>query len=1768
MKSFLIKLIISFCFISAAASAQTLKKESINNNTYNLDIELSSSPYKILKKNSINLIHFYGFLDETKPGTPILPAKDLFIAIPPGSSADIKVLLVNKKEINAEPELNPIVQRESDSSIVYTEAKAPIISPIQALYKINGFLWIGTNYCIHLTIYQYQYDYQNRLIIENNLIHLELTFNKPINKVGNKNNFVSNIIFNKNFASTNQSESIFKIQSTNKWINYGNTYVKIGVAQDGIYRFDYDDLYSLGVSVNEVNPQTFKLFNKGKLIPIYVQGENDSTFDPGNFIEFAGIRNMGENYRQISTNGEAYKEYLGRYTDTTIYWLTWGGEGGLRVSISDGIPEITAADTLKYYSELIHKEINNWFDFSMADQVRREMPFWAENKTWNEGNLGVGVLSVPFNLSDVYPNAVAKMFVKLQDYASNIYTNAHLLALSLNDYPTFYDSAYINKYEQKVLEGDFNSSLLMQGTNRLKIHSFQTAATLNACIRDWYEIEYPRFIKCTNDSLLFTFSYLTNTGIYCFYINNIQNDALTIWKFGNSYSKYIVNPNGGSVFIKDTINSKDKFFISDNNKVLKPKLYYKKQFLNLRSNQNKADYISITGKQLLSKAEEYNNFVANNYNVETMLIDIDDIYDEFAYGYFDPESIQAFLKNTHINWQLPFPQYVFLIGDANYDYHLNKYQFQNTPPIENIVPSYGAPVSDNWFVTWDTTGAYIPQMNIGRIPVHTPLELDNYLQRHREYLTQPSNDWNKRYLFFSGGKDDENELMILRETNQKIIDNYVKPAPIGGNIYHFYKSLNPVTNFGPYSNEYIQQAIDNGGLFISYLGHSGTQTWDNSISDPSQLHNLTNRKPLITDFGCSTGKFAEPDVISFSELFINSLSGQAISYIGNSSLGFTSTSINFPGIFYKKILLDSVLNISEAHKLAKLELLQNYGSSGVYQLFALTNELIGDPIIRLPIPIKPNLVIEGNGINLQSNNLTDLNESTDISIKYFNWGRVIQDSILIVIQDNYNNSIIISDSIYKVIPLYEDSLTVTIPILNRSGEHSLTIILDENNHINEINENDNYFNLKFYVTSSSLRTFLSYDLKNGINDSLIIINPSTKSFSDSMEIELSLNEDFSNSLHFFKKLDYVVTGFSLPNELSNKRIWLRGRMSGDNSFGFNKSAYTGISSKYFLNDNISFRNTLLQNLFFYGNSVTLDTNKMDFHVISAGFNDGNTAVILKNGENFVLDNTLRGHHLCVFKDSSYDFVEYKHFDLLAGGSTTVNNYIDFLDSLNDNEILIISVSDEGYSSLTNELKSKIREFGSIYIDSIVFRGSWAFIGKRGVLPGSMPEAYSKPFEGRVEIDTLIQKLFTNGTLITSNIGPSSKWESVDVKQFVPPSAEINIRPIGIKRDVSQDTLSFLPLQNGVSDLSFIDAGIYPNIKLLIEMLTNDQTQIPSISSIGVKYKGLSELGTNYQVVSVDNDTIPAGGSVNLTFWVYNVGEANADSFNVKVDVINQDNSSATISNQFITSLPSNGKQKFDLNYQALGTDNEKRFVINIDPENKITEYYKDNNFFTKIVHLQPDLIPPSVKITFDEMEVVDGDFVSKDPKIKIALSDESPIPIVDTAAVKIYLNEEPVFYGANSDLISYTINNNNPKFVVEYKPKLKDGDYLLRVVAKDPNGNTADAASSEVYFVVSSETKLLQVYNYPNPFQNETYFTFRLSQIPDEVKIRIYTIAGRMIKEIIKRSPELNYDFNRVYWDGRDEDGDVIANGTYLYKVLLKNGDKVESVNQKLVIVK
>jgi flagellar hook assembly protein FlgD len=83
---------------------------------------------------------------------------------------------------------------------------------------------------------------------------------------------------------------------------------------------------------------------------------------------------------------------------------------------------------------------------------------------------------------------------------------------------------------------------------------------------------------------------------------------------------------------------------------------------------------------------------------------------------------------------------------------------------------------------------------------------------------------------------------------------------------------------------------------------------------------------------------------------------------------------------------------------------------------------------------------------------------------------------------------------------------------------------------------------------------------------------------------------------------------------------------------------------------------------------------------------------------------------------------------------------------------------------------------------------------------------------------------------------------------------------------------------------------------------------------------------------------------------------------------------------------------------------------------------------------------------------------------------------------------------------------------------------------------------------------IADVMNYPNPFAQNTMFTFHQNQLsPLKAVVKIYTLAGRLIQTLESSSP--GEPFVSIPWDGRDRDGDALANGVYLYKVTVKTVD-------------
>ncbi|MBT8378175.1 MAG: type IX secretion system sortase PorU [Ignavibacteria bacterium] len=215
---------------------------------------------------------------------------------------------------------------------------------------------------------------------------------------------------------------------------------------------------------------------------------------------------------------------------------------------------------------------------------------------------------------------------------------------------------------------------------------------------------------------------------------------------------------------------------------------------------------------------------------------------------------------------------------------------------------------------------------------------------------------------------------------------------------------------------------------------------------------------------------------------------------------------------------------------------------------------------------------------------------------------------------------------------------------------------------------------------------------------------------------------------------------------------------------------------------------------------------------------------------------------------------------------------------------------------------------------------------------------------------------------------------------------------------------------------------------------------------------------------------------------------------------------------------------------------------------------------------------PEIEIFFDDASYNNAYLVGPEPELIVKLSDETGLNVTGTGVghkLEGILNEDegnPIDF---TEFFTGDLDAGSKSGEVKYQfIKLSEGDYLLDVKAWDVFNNFSTEGAN--FTVLSTDNLVIRdVYNYPNPFKSNTTFTFQQNlNRPVDVRIKVYTIAGRMIKEIEQKN--INQKFVKINWDGRDADGDWLANGTYLYKliVITTDGEYSESLIGKMAVIK
>jgi len=203
-------------------------------------------------------------------------------------------------------------------------------------------------------------------------------------------------------------------------------------------------------------------------------------------------------------------------------------------------------------------------------------------------------------------------------------------------------------------------------------------------------------------------------------------------------------------------------------------------------------------------------------------------------------------------------------------------------------------------------------------------------------------------------------------------------------------------------------------------------------------------------------------------------------------------------------------------------------------------------------------------------------------------------------------------------------------------------------------------------------------------------------------------------------------------------------------------------------------------------------------------------------------------------------------------------------------------------------------------------------------------------------------------------------------------------------------------------------------------------------------------------------------------------------------------------------------------------------------------------------------------------------FVSITPTIEILVGDNSRyFPLADTSLTEVRLDGELIPFSSSALQFEPASADNNEARLV-FTPDLsgRDTTHTLRVEAEDARGNRL-SDPYQVHFRVQQDQVVRDLYPYPNPMNTHTTFAFRVeggTQRPEDFRLRIYTLAGRLIRAFgasdVNEGGGLRVGWNTLRWDGRDADGDRVATGVYLYRVVVRgeNGTFTGDVEKVAVI--
>lgn len=763
-------------------------------------------------------------------------------------------------------------------------------------------------------------------------------------------------------SSSPHSIKINKIGTTENPLKSGNFY-KIRVDKSGVFKITAQFLRDNGINPASVNPQNFRIYgNGGLMLPehnqdtryaalqenaIEVIGENDGVWNDEDYAVFYAQGPNGYNLyktfgdingsgnRRIETRNDKSNNFINLYEDFAYYFINFDLGPGKRVQNDDqqiNSNIITRYDEYQYINE---EKLN----------VMKVGRIWTDNEAFSNK-------TVTFTTkSSLQPNDIIRYRSRVIAHLSQgnkINININNQNQALYDYVTNRNDYIMTSYAGNIIN--------LTGNQLSFNYTPDTSTNPNGKFYfDYAEVQYKEDLRFNGSQMNFrSYNIVEGSGdIYTFNCSDASGME-QIWEVSDiTNAKRKINKSGNTSNFAFGYHANNNTFYNEfvafkSSAALLPSFVGKIDNQDLSGLTN-IDYLMITVPEMMGQAQRLANYYQGTYNVA--VVDVRKIYNEFSSGSKDITAIRDFVTKLKTSGNL---KYVFILGDASYDY-----KGKNVPGSD-VIPGYESEESGNYSDSYITDDYYVmtqpqtipspseivsitnilPNLPIGRLPAANISEAKLLIDKTLAYYnalpgqSTPFGEWRMKLDFVVDDDFDSGPPPFHTLMNQAIVTNFeTSPDKKEYNVRKLYlDAFAAQVSAGGQRFPQVNQAISNdvgNSLYLFYFGHGGVNGWaqervltTDMIQNFNNYNNVYSRFPLISTITCEFTLWDDPDTFSAGEQTMKSKQGGASTMITSSRAINVDYGRSFTGIFTKHIFNlenDEFSTLGDSFLRAKIE---------------------------------------------------------------------------------------------------------------------------------------------------------------------------------------------------------------------------------------------------------------------------------------------------------------------------------------------------------------------------------------------------------------------------------------------------------------------------------------------------------------------------------------------------------------------------------------------------------------------------------------------------------------------------------------------------------------------------------------------------------------------------------------------------------------------------------------------------------------------------------